>query len=262
MQHLRNLWFAQDFPISPTLLQIIPNTAQPGQKNLALTIQGQFTNFVQGTTLASFGAGISVASLTVNSPSSATAVVNIDPASSPGPRDITITTSLEVVALGNGLVIANAGVATLIQVSPDTISAGKMNVSVAISAQSTAFVQGTTTANFGTGISVLSLTVNSPTSATAVLNIDPATATGTHDVSLSTKAVVATMPKGFEATAAVLAPAPIIDPDLLNDADFVNANTSDAAYSLFHIRQGIVQNWIQTLQGLRDGIGCRARKRP
>jgi hypothetical protein len=37
---------------------------------------------------------------------------------------------------------------------------------------------GSTTANFGAGITVASLTVNSATAATAVLNIDPAATTG------------------------------------------------------------------------------------
>ena len=49
-----------------------------------MNLTGQSTHWVQGTTVASFGAGITVASLTVNSATSATAVLNIDPAAGGG----------------------------------------------------------------------------------------------------------------------------------------------------------------------------------
>src|SRR5205807_6103778 len=69
------------------------NTGQQGQQNVKVTLTGQFTHFVQGTTTASFGAGITVATLTVNSATAAAAVVNIDPAAATGSRDVTMTTA-------------------------------------------------------------------------------------------------------------------------------------------------------------------------
>src|SRR5207253_7946126 len=65
---------------------------QQGQQNLNVNLTGQFTHFVQGTTTASFGAGITVATLTVNSATTATAVLNIDPAAATGSRNVTMTT--------------------------------------------------------------------------------------------------------------------------------------------------------------------------
>jgi hypothetical protein len=251
MQHLRSVWATEDFPISAALLAVSPNTAQPGQRNLAVTITGQFTNFMQGKSNANFGVGVSVASLTVHSPTSATAVLNIDAAAVSIARNVTVTTNLEVVTLTNGFAVAPAGTRMLIQVIPATVSAGKTNVTVAITGQATNFVQGTTTAAFGTGINLLSLTVNSPTSATALVNIDPALALGTHDVILSTGTEVVKLAGGLAVTAITQVPSPIVDPDVLSDGDFVNANTNDTAYALYVERKGIVQNWIQMLEGLR-----------
>ena len=90
---------------SPVLLSVSPNSGQQGQLNLPVTIAGQFTNWVQGTTTAGFGTGITVASLTVNSPSIATAELNIDPAAPAGARTVTMTTGSEVETLANGFTV-------------------------------------------------------------------------------------------------------------------------------------------------------------
>src|SRR5205809_2197628 len=83
------------------------NTGRQGQQNVNVTLTGQFTHFVQGTTTASFGAGITVVTLTVNSATGAAAVVNIDPAAATGSRDVTMTTAGEVVTtpVGKGFTV-------------------------------------------------------------------------------------------------------------------------------------------------------------
>ena len=183
---------------TPGLLSVNPNSGQQGQQNESVTMTGQFTHWAQGTSIVSFGAGVTVASLTINSPTSATAVLNIDPAAATGARNVTVTTNTEVVTLTNGFTVN--GVPVLTQVSPTSGPQGQQNLSVAISGQSTHFLQGTSQANFGAGITVASLTVNSPTSATAVLNIDPATTTGPRAVTLTTGTEVATLTNGFAVT--------------------------------------------------------------
>lgn len=60
------------------LTTVNPNTGQPGQQNVSVAVTGQFTHWAQGTTAASFGAGITVASVTVSSATTAMAVLNID----------------------------------------------------------------------------------------------------------------------------------------------------------------------------------------
>jgi hypothetical protein len=277
----------------PTILSANPNTGQQGQANLSVTITGQFTHFAQGTTTASLGAGIALASLAVNSPTTATVTINIDPAAVVGSRNITFTTGLETVVLNNGFAVtagtpvvtqvnpstgpqgatsmpvtitgtfthfnsssavtfANAGVTAgapmaatatsltvpvsitaaaslgvtnvtvttgievvtqtngfavtagnpvLLSTSPNAAQQGQQNLSVTITGQFTHFVQGITTANFGAGITVASLTPVSPTSATAVLSIDPSAVTGGRNVTMTTNAELVTLTNGFTVTA-------------------------------------------------------------
>src|SRR5439155_1762665 len=185
----------------PILLQTVnPGSGQQGQQNLSVNLTGQFTHYVQGTTTASFGAGITVVSLTVNSATTATTVVNIDAGTATGNRNLTLTTGTEVVTLPNGFTVA-AGTPVLQTVNPGSGQQGKQILSVSLTGQLTHFVQGTTTASFGAGITVVSLTVNSPTTATAVLNIDPAGATGSRNVTLTTGPEVVTLTNGFTVAA-------------------------------------------------------------
>ena len=172
-------------PTAPILTKVTPNSGQQGQQNLSVTISALASNFVQGTTTVSLGAGITVSSVTVNSPTSATAIINIDPITPTGARTLTVSTGSEVESLANGFSVVR-GPATLTQLVPNSGVQGQQGLSVAITGQSTHFAQGTTSANFSTGISVQSLTVNSPTSATAVVNIDPLTSIGGRSVTLTT----------------------------------------------------------------------------
>jgi Concanavalin A-like lectin/glucanases superfamily/HpiC1 cyclase/MBG domain/Bacterial Ig-like domain/Cep192 domain 4/WD40-like Beta Propeller Repeat len=189
----------------PTISSLTPNSGQQGQQNLSVALTGYFTNWVQGTTTASFGDGITVASLTVNSPTSAVAVLNIDAAAAPGARTVTLTTGSEVATLTNGFTVT-AGTPALLSVNPNSGVQGEQNLSVALTGQSTNWVQGTTTANFGAGITVSSLTVNSATTATAVLDIDPTAATGVRTVTMTTGSEVETLANGFTVTATTSVP--------------------------------------------------------
>ncbi|MGH9747651.1 MAG: Ig-like domain-containing protein [Candidatus Acidiferrales bacterium] len=90
---------------TPSLTQVSPNTGGQGVQNLSVAITGQATHFAQGSTVASFGAGITVASLTINSATSATAVINIDQAAALGARTVTLTTGNEIAPLMNGFTV-------------------------------------------------------------------------------------------------------------------------------------------------------------
>ncbi len=184
---------------TPALTQVNPNTGQQGQQNLSVALTGQFTHFVQGTTTASFGTGITLASLTISSATSATAVLNISATAAAGARNVSLTTGGEVVTLTNGFTVTN-GTPLLTQVNPNTGVQGQQNLSVALTGQFSHFVQGTTTASFGTGITVASLTISSATSATAVLNISATAAAGARNVSLTTGGEVVTLTNGFTVT--------------------------------------------------------------
>jgi hypothetical protein len=94
--------------VVPALLQVTPNSGQQGQQNLSVTITGQHTHFSQGTTTANFGAGITVTSLTVNSATSATAVLNITAAAALGATNVTLTSGLEAPVLTGGFTVTTA----------------------------------------------------------------------------------------------------------------------------------------------------------
>ena len=109
----------------PAVTLVNPNTGHPGQQNESVAITGQFTHFVQGTTTADFGPNITVASLTVNSATSATAILNISQTAALGAVNVTLTTGGEVATLANGFTVT-AGAASL-TVLKSVTSAGPYN---------------------------------------------------------------------------------------------------------------------------------------
>ena len=123
-----------------TLTQVNPNTGPQGKQNLAVIITGQSTHFAQASSIASFGAGITVASLTVNSTASATAVLNIDPGTPTGARNVTVTTGSESVTLNNGFTVTS-GVPLLLSVNPNSGKQGQQNLPVTLAGQFTHFQQ-------------------------------------------------------------------------------------------------------------------------
>src|SRR5205814_4072931 len=94
---------------------------------------------------------------------------------------VTLTTGTEVVTLPNGFTVA-AGTPVLQTVNPGSGQQGQQNLNVNLTGQFTHFVQGTTTASFGAGITVVSLTVNSATTATTVVNIGSGEGSGRQKV--------------------------------------------------------------------------------
>jgi hypothetical protein len=95
-------------------------------------------------------------------------------------------------------------VPTLAQVTPSSGQQGQQNLSVTVTGQNTHFSQGTTTANFGAGVTVTSLTVNSATSATVALNVTPDTPLGAATVTMTSGLEVVTLANGFTVTTANL----------------------------------------------------------
>ena len=94
--------------VVPTLLSVAANSGQQGQQNISVTITGKFTHFSQGTTTANFGAGVAVTSLTINSATTATAIVNVTADAALGAANVTMTSGLEVATLANGFTVTTA----------------------------------------------------------------------------------------------------------------------------------------------------------
>ena len=155
---------------APALTAVTPGSGQQGA-TLNVSLTGENTSFVQGTSSASFGQGITVNSLTVTSPTAATANITISPTAFTGGRSITVTTGSEVAS--NSFAVT-AGPAALTVLNPSNAQQGQSNLNVSITGQNTHFVQGVTTASFGGGGVIVNLvTVNSPTSATVNISLEP-----------------------------------------------------------------------------------------
>src|SRR5207253_766537 len=110
-------------PPVPTILSVNPNTGQQGQQNVNIQVTGQFTNFAQGATQVSFGAGITVNNVTVANATTLTANVSIDIAATPGSRTVTATTGTEVASLANGFTVTPRPV--LLTVNPTSGQQGQ-----------------------------------------------------------------------------------------------------------------------------------------
>jgi RHS repeat-associated protein len=93
-------------PPAPAIVSVNPGGGQQGQQSLSVALSGQFTNWVHGTTTASFGTGVTVVSLAVDSATTATAVINISATAVLGPRPVTMTTGSEIATLSNGFTVA------------------------------------------------------------------------------------------------------------------------------------------------------------
>jgi hypothetical protein len=76
----------------PSITSVTPAAAPPGTRALAVSIAATGTHFVQGVSYIDFGELAGATSLTITSPTTATAIINVDPAAPPGPRNITMTT--------------------------------------------------------------------------------------------------------------------------------------------------------------------------
>jgi hypothetical protein len=107
--------FALTINPAASIQTLSPNSSNAGL-SLQVSITGSYTHFVQGTTVANFGAGIAVGGaaegqpgpVTVNSSTSATASIVIDPAAATGSQTVTVTTGAEQAAIVNGFTIQTA----------------------------------------------------------------------------------------------------------------------------------------------------------
>jgi len=167
-------------------------------QTLAVTVTGTTTHFVQGTTTAYFGTGITVNSLTVSSATAATVSITINPTTTLGGRTVTMTTGSEVATDINGFSVSQ-GSAAILSLNPAT-GAQAASVSVAVVGSNTNFQQGVTTASFGPNIGINSVTVTDLTHATVNITISGSATVGTQSVSLTTGGEIASLANSFTIT--------------------------------------------------------------
>jgi RHS repeat-associated protein len=168
----------------PSITAITPNSAQLGQ-TVQVTITAALTNFVQGATLASFGAGVSVAGgadgqpgiVTVINATTATVQVKPDTTATTGPRDVVVQTGTQTATASGAFTVNPVTTAppTITSFSPLSVSIGSLvtvtGTNLAPLAGTSAQVNiakqggGTISAPVGT-VSATSLTFTVPAGAT------------------------------------------------------------------------------------------------
>ncbi|MGD0894371.1 MAG: Ig-like domain-containing protein [Terracidiphilus sp.] len=180
----------------PELLAVVPNSGPQGLTASPVNLTGDFTSFVNGTTTANFGTGITVNSVTVTSATTAQANITVSPITTLGYRNVSVTTGSQVVAIPNAYQVSQ-GPAEIVGPLNPAVGGQGQQVTVNITGSQTHFAQNVTTAAFGGGIQVTQVTINSLTSATVNITIPTTTALGAYNVVLTTGGEVATIVGGF-----------------------------------------------------------------
>jgi subtilisin family serine protease len=180
----------------PRISAIQPNSAATGAQ-VTVNITGVDTNFAANATTVEFGAGITVGAVRVNSATSLAVDLTVAASAEPGVRTVKVTTGAEVVTKADGFTVTGlAPTPVIAAIQPDNAERGKA-VTVTITGADTHFVAGRTAADFGPGITVDAVTVNSATSVVVALTIAATAEPGERTVQLTTGAEVVTKAQGF-----------------------------------------------------------------
>jgi uncharacterized repeat protein (TIGR01451 family) len=167
----------------PAIIDIAPSSVPQGG-TLDLVVTATNTNF-NDSTLVNFNTGIVVNEVEVISATQIVANVTVPSTVTPEFYNASVTTRLgpeTETAEGRGplLVVTPKGEAELLSVAPFTVIKGTRST-VKLSGLGTRFDE-TTTVDFGPGINVQDLTVESPTLITATLDITSDAQVGLHQV--------------------------------------------------------------------------------
>jgi hypothetical protein len=180
----------------PVVSGASPISAHQNDQNVSVTVNGLYTNFVNGTTTASFGAGITVNSVTVSNSTTASVNVTISPTASVGGRTVTMTTGAEVASLANGFSVV-AGIPQLSSISPNT-GAQNSTQTITITGLYTNFVQGSSVVSFSGGnVTAGTATVNGPTQITVSVTVAAGAVATARTVTVTTGSEIDTLTGGF-----------------------------------------------------------------
>jgi hypothetical protein len=171
--------------------QVAPATGNEGQE-VVFIITGAFTHWAQNFTqfyIAGGGSDITVNSVIINSPTSATVDISISPTANPGARSVYMVTNGEALT-DSGAFVVTGGVPVITYLSPNGYQnnpeVGTFGLLVNIYGLYTNWATGSTTVNFGPGVYVSSFQVDNATHIEAVINIDAMAQLGYRTVQVTT----------------------------------------------------------------------------
>jgi hypothetical protein len=162
----------------PTILTVVPDAGSRLSKD-TVVITG--TNFINGVTSVDFGSGITLNSTVVNSASRLTAAITIGVNAPTGPRDIKVTNTPPgggTATKAGGFTVNNPA-PTLVSISPSNM---QQLVTKNVVFTGSGFIDGVSTVNLGTGITINTRSVVSDTQITANVTVTALAATGPRDV--------------------------------------------------------------------------------
>ncbi len=168
---------------------ITPATGNEGQEIIA-NITGLDTHWAQNFTqfyISGGGYDITINSVVINSPTSATVDLSISPTANPGARSIYMVTNGESLT-DSGAFVVTGGVPVITYLYPNSATPGTNSLKVTVHGLYTLWAAGSTTVNFGPGITVVpgSFQVDDTTHLEALINIDPAAQLGYRTVQVTT----------------------------------------------------------------------------
>ena len=158
-------------------MRVSPNTGTQGANITGVLVTGFNTTFTSGATQFAFSGGINVGNVNILSATTATMSLAITPSAVVGPQSVTATTGSQIATLASAFTVA-AGTPSISSVTPNSGQQGANNLVVNITGANTNFQQNTTSATFGSNITVNSVTVNSTTSVSVNISIALVASTG------------------------------------------------------------------------------------
>jgi hypothetical protein len=188
---------------APAISSMTPATAQQGQTLDLVFVYSGLPEPISNTdefTLSGAPSGLTLQSWTRLSTNSIRATVTV---AASAPPSIQVVTAVNGVTAAATLLV-NPLPGTITGISPPTARQGE-NVTVTVTGQSTQWSQNATQVNFGAGVNVLSVVVDSPVSLRAAIQVDGTTPTGSRQVTVTTGARIEVDASRFSVVAGLAA---------------------------------------------------------
>jgi hypothetical protein len=178
------------------LVGATPRTVEQGAFDTVMTLTASGTHWTQARPVVTVepGFGYAVSDAVVISDTELMVPLAIQFSAAPGPRTISVTAGTEVLALANAFTITARARPELVSVTPLRARQGDRNLTIQMTGRNTRWAQGATRVRIAMavngnqpapetpppGVNVLSTTVHSATSATAVIDVEPDAVPGAY----------------------------------------------------------------------------------